>query len=450
MLGGHTGRQRLSPHDGPSIRVCSLSFVPIASRGFTKYVSRWFARCSGSIPVVQFGILFMDGLGQYMRNSKQLLLATRPFAFEQRWRSWMHLVLTIMALVVLFGVARSPLHWAIRVPFSVMAGLVIIRCFILYHDHQHGAILRRSKIAKCIMYAYGLAALNPPSVWKETHDYHHRNNSRTLNPNVGSFPLLTVEEYAASSRLNRFHYHVARNPVTIAMAYVTVFLFGMCIQPIIENPRRHFDAIVSIAVHFSLVWLLCANLSDVFLVWIIPFAIASAAGAYLFFAQHNFPSATFHVAGEWDYVFAALHSSSYIAMGPILSWFTGNIGYHHIHHLNEKIPFYRLPAAMAAIDELQCPASTSLRPRDILACLRLKLLDTKTGHLTAWPAAGTTTTSSATTISEVQDLVPIGVAVQSASGNYATVGRSTHGDDGRSAASPQPIESIAQQPAEIL
>jgi omega-6 fatty acid desaturase (delta-12 desaturase) len=58
-----------------------------------------------------------------------------------------------------------------------------------------------------------------------------------------------------------------------------------------------------------------------------------------------------------------------------MRWFTGNIGYHHVHHLNPKIPFYRLPEAMVAIKELQSPVMTSLRPYDILACLRLKLWD---------------------------------------------------------------------------
>ena len=70
-----------------------------------------------------------------------------------------------------------------------------------------------------------------------------------------------------------------------------------------------------------------------------------------------------------------MHSSSFIAMGPLMNWFTGNIGYHHVHHLNARIPFYRLREAMAALEELQSPGTTSLHPQDIAACLRLKLWD---------------------------------------------------------------------------
>ena len=106
---------------------------------------------------------------------------------------------------------------------------------------------------------------------------------------------------------------------------------------------------------------------------VIPMGIASAIGAYLFYAQHNFPEARLLPRSEWTHVEAALQSSSFMRMSPLMHWLTGNIGYHHIHHLNARIPFYRLPEAMNAIEELQSPGTTSLHPRDIWACLRLKL-----------------------------------------------------------------------------
>jgi omega-6 fatty acid desaturase (delta-12 desaturase) len=107
-------------------------------------------------------------------------------------------------------------------------------------------------------------------------------------------------------------------------------------------------------------------------------------GSYLFFAQHNFPGVWLASHREWSYVNSALHSSSYLCTGRVMSWFTGNIGYHHVHHLNAKIPFYRLPEAMAALEELQSPPTTSLSLRDIAACLRLKLWDPAAGRLVNW------------------------------------------------------------------
>ena len=98
-------------------------------------------------------------------------------------------------------------------------------------------------------------------------------------------------------------------------------------------------------------------------------------GAYLFYAQHNFPNVKFKNNVEWSYAHAALESSSYMAMNPFLNWVTANIGYHHVHHLNARIPFYRLPEAMASIPELQQANVTTLKPSEIIRCLRLKLWD---------------------------------------------------------------------------
>jgi acyl-lipid omega-6 desaturase (Delta-12 desaturase) len=120
---------------------------------------------------------------------------------------------------------------------------------------------------------------------------------------------------------------------------------------------------------------------------IIPCAFSSAVGAYLFFAQPTFPGARLRPGRDWDYVYAALHSSSHIRMGRVMRWFMGNIGYHHVHHLNSKIPFYRLTEAMAAITELQSPVTTSLHPRDVSACLRLKLWDPVTEQHVPWKQA---------------------------------------------------------------
>jgi omega-6 fatty acid desaturase (delta-12 desaturase) len=103
--------------------------------------------------------------------------------------------------------------------------------------------------------------------------------------------------------------------------------------------------------------------------------IASALGSYLFFAQHSFKRMHVISPEAWTFYRAALESSSYMRLGKLMQWFTGNIGYHHIHHLNVRIPFYRLPEAMAAIPELQSPITTSLAPRDIVDCFQASLWD---------------------------------------------------------------------------
>ena len=118
----------------------------------------------------------------------------------------------------------------------------------------------------------------------------------------------------------------------------------------------------------------------------LPHFIACALGAYLFYAQHNYPGMTLQPREKWDYSRAALESSSYMPMNPVMAYFTGNIGYHHVHHLNPGIPYYRLPEAMAAVPELQHPGQTVLTPGGMRACFALKLWDPGAGKMVGYPA----------------------------------------------------------------
>jgi omega-6 fatty acid desaturase (delta-12 desaturase) len=114
---------------------------------------------------------------------------------------------------------------------------------------------------------------------------------------------------------------------------------------------------------------------------LIPHFVACAVGSYMFYAQHNFPDVSFNDAAGWTYEKAAMESSSFMRTNRIMAWFTGNIGYHHIHHLNARIPFYRLPEVLKKIPELQTPKTTSLNPVEIIRCLRLKVWDVESQRM---------------------------------------------------------------------
>ena len=107
--------------------------------------------------------------------------------------------------------------------------------------------------------------------------------------------------------------------------------------------------------------------------FLVPVLLADGSGPDRSTCSTTFPTLRFPDCASWNYAGAVLRSSSYLRLNPLMHWFTGNIGYHHVHHLNARIPFYRLPEAMAGIEELQSPGTTSLRPRDVYRCLRLKL-----------------------------------------------------------------------------
>jgi acyl-lipid omega-6 desaturase (Delta-12 desaturase) len=311
-----------------------------------------------------------------MRTANALVRATRPFAREVRWRSWWHFWSTGAALVGLLGLTCLEAPWWWRLPRGVLAGLTMVRMFALYHDHQHGTILRGSAVADLLLGAYGVLLLTPPSIWRRTHRYHHSHNGRLQAAGIGSFRVMTTRAFARASWRLRLAYALSRHPLTILAGYATVFLYGMCVRPLLLRPRQHADAALALLLHAALVTALAVCAPGV-LLWtlLVPLWVATALGSYLFYAQHNFPRAQFQEKGAWDYAAAALAGSSYIPMNPALRWFTGNIGYHHVHHVNARIPFYRLPEAMAGLKELQSPGVTAHTPRGVYRCLRLKLWD---------------------------------------------------------------------------
>ena len=324
-----------------------------------------------------------------LKSPKELLIASRKYATENVWVSlWCVISTTIVWTALLVAVYNIPsIPW--KIATSIVFGLVHVRLFVIYHDYQHGAILRKSRVIRAFMFLFGMVALSPPSVWKRSHNHHHKNNAKLYGASIGSYPVMTTNDYAAAPLLRRLQYRIARHPLFIGLGYVTVFFLGMCIRPLFINPRRHWDAVFAVIAHVAIYFLLAmtGNSHNIIFVMIIPMVIASGMGSYLFYAQHNFPSVELKIGREWTHVQAALKSSSYIRMSRLFHWFTANIGYHHIHHLNHNIPFYKLPKAMAAIKELKNPGVTSLLPWDVYKCLRLKLWDVERNKLVTFAFA---------------------------------------------------------------
>jgi omega-6 fatty acid desaturase (delta-12 desaturase) len=324
-----------------------------------------------------------------VRKENEIISATRPYAVDNMVMSWFY----ILSASVLWLAAIAGTLWnfnlAAKIVCSIFAGLLLLRLFVIYHDQQHHAILPKSRLAKFFMRAFGIFALSPNSIWQSSHNHHHKHNSKIMGSHIGSFPVMTKAHYLKASRGTRLKYLFARHPLTILFGYVFVFLIGMCIRPFLSKPREHFDSLVALLAHIGIgialihffgwqVWLLAQ---------VVPHFITYAIGTYLFYAQHNFPAVSFFDKGGWTYEKAAMESSSYMKTTPLMAWFTANIGYHHIHHLNARIPFYRLPEVLREIPELQKPKTTSLNPFEIVRCLRLKVWDVKAQRMIRLPIA---------------------------------------------------------------
>lgn len=315
--------------------------------------------------------------GRSPRTGKELILATKRFAQDQPGRSWWLLLSTAAWLVAAIAAALWAPFLAGRWAGSILSGLLILRLFVIYHDVQHRAILSQSWPAQALMAVFGVLSLSPPSIWRASHNHHHNHNSKLRGSQIGSFPILTAEAFRQSPRREQKKYLAMRHPLTLLFGYGPVFLLGMCINPFLARPKKHWDCLVALVLHLAIAIALVRG--DGWLTWFLvqtlPCLIACACGSYLFYVQHNFPGVVFREKSTWTYEAAALESSSFLKLGPVMNWFTANIGYHHIHHLNPNIPFYRLPEAMREIPELQHATSVTLSPSDILRSLQLKVWD---------------------------------------------------------------------------
>ncbi len=319
-----------------------------------------------------------------MRSGPELIRATQPFQAERWLVSWIQLLSTLGALALALFATVHVHFWPITIASGVIVGLIQVRLFIFYHDTMHGAIFRRARIGRALVSLLGYYLVTPAKVWQESHNFHHQNNAKMMGSSIGLYPLMPREAVTGLARSKLFAYRAARHPLTISLGYFTVFTMGMVIAPFLRNPRRYWHGLLALTFHYTLLvafiyyfgWMvgICAVL--------LPSVVAMATGAYLFYAQHNFPTMKLCYREDWSFTTAALQSSSMFDMSRLLHWFTGNIGYHHVHHVNHLIPFYRLPGGHArAIPELQQPERTSWRLRDIWGCLRLHAWDHAQGRM---------------------------------------------------------------------
>ena len=171
-----------------------------------------------------------------MLLGKNLILATKPFAKEIRTRSWFHTISTLSLLVLALAGTLLIQVLLLKLTCSIIAGLLLIRMFIIYHDHQHHTILNKSKVAEIIMTIFGMYMLSPTSIWKRSHDHHHNHNSKLFSASIGSYPIVTTKKYLEMTPVQKFTYLAIRHPITIALGYFSMFIIGMCLRSFISNP----------------------------------------------------------------------------------------------------------------------------------------------------------------------------------------------------------------------
>ncbi len=271
---------------------------------------------------------------------------------------------------------------------AVPAAGFLVRTFIVFHDCAHGSLLPSKRANRYVGRVLGLFVLAPFGRWRHDHAVHHGTSGDLDRRGVGDIVTLTISEYQARSRKGRLAYRLIRNPlVMFGFGPIFAMIIGPRIATRSQRPRLRrsvlsTDLALSVIVG-SLCWF--AGWENFLLVWAPPAMIAGSVGIWLFYVQHQFEDAYWKHADEWSYTDAALRGSSYLRLPRILQFFTGNIGLHHVHHLNARIPNYNLQAAHDENAVLQAVPTLSLL--DGLRAVRLKLWDDERGALVTFTQA---------------------------------------------------------------
>ncbi len=318
-----------------------------------------------------------------MCSEKKIIEASKAFACEIRSKSWSGFLVTLFIMMALMALLILNVSLPLKIAASLVCGLVYVRMFVIYHDYQHRAILQKSWLASVLMNFVGIYLLAPKQIWTRSHEHHHNHNSKLTMSGIGSYPTICKSKYLSLNKGQKILYLVNRHPLTIIFGYFTLFIYWLNLKSFIQSPGKHVDSLVAILFHVMVgatIWYFL-GVSVFLLAWVTPFFVMCGMGSYLFYCQHNFPGASFNENKDWTYVSAALDSTSYLKLNPLMNWFTANIGYHHIHHINSRIPYYRLPEAMAAIPELQNARTTNFRPMEVLRCFNLKVWDEGKGEM---------------------------------------------------------------------
>jgi omega-6 fatty acid desaturase (delta-12 desaturase) len=271
---------------------------------------------------------------------------------------------------------------------AVPAAFFLIRLFIVQHDCGHGAFFRSPRAADVVGSIIGVLTLTPYHYWKKTHAMHHATSGNLEHRGFGDIDTLTVDEYLALPRWRRFKYRLYRHPaVLFGVGAVLHFVVRHRIPTIVPRTwarerRSIFWTNIGLAA-FVVGMGLLVGFREFLLVQTPLTVLSCSIGVWLFYVQHQFEPTYWEHNEQWQYDAAALSGSSYYQLPRVLQWATGNIGLHHVHHLNARIPNYRLQEALDAVPELQRVTTLSLR--DSLRCVRLALWDERARKLVGFP-----------------------------------------------------------------
>jgi omega-6 fatty acid desaturase (delta-12 desaturase) len=314
----------------------------------------------------------------------------RSLAIPSRLQGSLAILTSALPYLALFAVTYLTLGDSapLTVALEVLSAGFLVRTFVIFHDCTHGSLLPTKRENKIVGTVLGLLVLTPYVSWKHEHAIHHATAGDLDRRGVGDVATMTVDEYVHSPAAARIGYRVFRNPlVMFGLGPIVAMVVQPRRVPTDARPRVRNSVVatnVALAVIFAALGFLL-GWSDFLLAWAPAAWLAGSGGVFLFYVQHQFDDTYWRDADEWSYDDAALQGSSYLKLPAVLNFFSANIGLHHVHHLNARIPSYNLQEAHASCTLFESvPVLTFM---DGVRCTRLKLWDEDSKRLVTFAEA---------------------------------------------------------------
>jgi omega-6 fatty acid desaturase (delta-12 desaturase) len=324
------------------------------------------------------------GLGAYPTSIAEWRRIVAAYQKPSAWRAGWQVVSTLGAYALVwaglyFFVSTS---WFPTLLLVVLAGALLVRLFILFHDCTHDSFFPSRRANMILGFVTGVLTFTPFRHWRWEHSQHHATAGDLDRRGTGDIWTMTVEEYRNASRWRRLAYRLARHPIVLFLiAPVPLFLvwqrFPAKGSGRAERRSVWWTDLAIIGMVAGMSWLF--GFPEYLLLQLGTLLIGGAAGVWLFYVQHQFEGVTWARRAEWDFVAAALEGSSFYRLPRVLQWFSGSIGYHHIHHLNPRIPNYNLERCHRAVARFYAVPPVTLFGS--LRSLGFRLWDERGGRL---------------------------------------------------------------------
>ena len=314
-----------------------------------------------------------------------------PYAKPHIGRSVLDLLTSVVPYLVLFYVMYRLLDvsYLLTLAVGVLAAGFLLRTYIVFHDCTHGSFLPTKRANALLGSVVALIVYHPFAAWRHAHAVHHASAGDLDRRGVGDVPCSTVAEYRAMSPKGKLGYRLYRNPFimfVLGPIYSTFIMQRMQTPAARKRLRRSVWAtnLAVVVVVAALVW--AFGWQAVLLVELPIVVLAGGAGIWLFYVQHQYPGTYWKHTDDWSFTDAALYGSSYLALPRILQFFSGNIGFHHVHHYDPKIPNYNLQRTHEQVPLFRAVPALSFA--DGLRAAQLKLYDEETDRMVTWKQVG--------------------------------------------------------------